>query len=62
MSLIETQNPGVVADLQPKGGVRSGASQPHKHIQFIPLDDDAPIDKLAQSINLETPGTASSDT
>lgn len=34
-----------------------GASQPHKHIQFIPVDDDGPpIEKLAKSVKLETEG------
>ncbi|KAJ7072060.1 ATP adenylyltransferase-domain-containing protein [Mycena amicta] len=37
----------------------SGASQPHKHIQFIPLNDDdedgPPIEYLARSVKLETP-------
>lgn len=37
-------------------GDSSGASQPHKHIQFIPVEDDGPpIEKLARSANLETP-------
>ncbi|KAF8623098.1 hypothetical protein AX15_006509 [Amanita polypyramis BW_CC] len=36
-------------------GINSGASQPHKHIQFLPLDDTAPpIEKLARRTNLET--------
>ncbi|KAL9711562.1 bifunctional AP-4-A phosphorylase/ADP sulfurylase [Leucoagaricus gongylophorus] len=36
----------------------SGASQPHKHIQFIPIgvtEAGPPIERLARSINLETP-------
>ncbi|KAG5647029.1 hypothetical protein DXG03_001399 [Asterophora parasitica] len=37
-------------------GENSGASQPHKHIQFIPVEDDGPpIEALARSANLETP-------
>lgn len=35
-------------------GDRSGASQPHKHIQFIPIEDDGPpIEKLARVQNPE---------
>ncbi|ESK96618.1 5-p-4-tetraphosphate phosphorylase [Moniliophthora roreri MCA 2997] len=35
-------------------GDLSGASQPHKHLQFIPLEnDDAPIEVLARDIKLE---------
>lgn len=31
------------------GGDRSGASQSHKHVQFISVDDDGPpIEKLAR--------------
>ena len=40
------------------GGNFSGASQPHKHIQFIPIgvtEAGPPIERLARSINLETP-------
>ncbi|EIM83050.1 uncharacterized protein STEHIDRAFT_102585 [Stereum hirsutum FP-91666 SS1] len=35
----------------------SGASQPHKHLQFIPIDDEdgPPIEQLARSARLETP-------
>jgi len=35
----------------------SGASQPHKHVQFIPLENEEgpPIEELARSVNLETP-------
>ncbi|KAF5380465.1 hypothetical protein D9615_004622 [Tricholomella constricta] len=37
-------------------GDNSGASQPHKHIQFIPVEDDGPpIESLARSANLEMP-------
>ncbi|KAF9459819.1 hypothetical protein BDZ94DRAFT_1291436 [Collybia nuda] len=37
-------------------GNYSGASQPHKHIQFIPVEDDGPpIERLAKNMNLETP-------
>ena len=35
----------------------SGASQPHKHVQFLPLEDDAPIERLAKRVRLEQPGT-----
>lgn len=34
----------------------SGASQPHKHVQFLPLDEDAPIERLAKRAKLEQPG------
>jgi len=38
-------------------GSNSGASQPHKHIQFIPLDsqDGPPIDRLARRAHIESP-------
>ncbi|KAF5370748.1 hypothetical protein D9758_001877 [Tetrapyrgos nigripes] len=38
-------------------GDLSGASQPHKHLQFIEADDEEgpPIEKIAKTINLETP-------
>ncbi|TFK44348.1 ATP adenylyltransferase-domain-containing protein [Crucibulum laeve] len=38
-------------------GDNSGASQPHKHIQFIPLDseDGPPIERVARTVNVETP-------
>ena len=44
-----------------QGGRNSGASQPHKHIQFIPLDsqDGPPIDRLARRAHVETPGPPS---
>ncbi|KAL5485097.1 APA2 [Sanghuangporus weigelae] len=33
--------------------VNEGASQPHKHIQFLPVDDDGPpIERLARTVNL----------
>jgi len=36
-------------------GDNSGASQPHKHIQFIPTGDDGPpVERLARSVGLET--------
>ncbi|KAH9951540.1 HIT-like domain-containing protein [Amylocystis lapponica] len=35
-------------------GDLSGASQPHKHVQFIPLDDDGPpVERLARATNIE---------
>ncbi|KAI0930179.1 hypothetical protein AcW1_008934 [Taiwanofungus camphoratus] len=35
-------------------GDLSGASQPHKHIQLIPVDDDGPpVERLARAANLE---------
>ncbi|KAH8119256.1 ATP adenylyltransferase-domain-containing protein [Phellopilus nigrolimitatus] len=37
----------------------SGASQPHKHIQFIPVDDEGPpIERLARAVNLESDSKA----
>ncbi|KAG8871649.1 bifunctional AP-4-A phosphorylase/ADP sulfurylase [Tulasnella sp. 332] len=41
-------------------GGPSGASQDHKHIQFLPLDDPTgpPMEKLAQSKRLESHGKA----
>ncbi|KAK7005782.1 ATP-transf domain-containing protein [Favolaschia claudopus] len=40
-------------------GDLSGASQPHKHVQFLPLEDEdgPPIEYLARSVKLETPDT-----
>ncbi|KAJ7837723.1 hypothetical protein B0H13DRAFT_2105224 [Mycena leptocephala] len=40
-------------------GDNSGASQGHKHVQFIPLEDEdgPPIEYLARSVTLETPDT-----
>ncbi|KAJ7747272.1 ATP adenylyltransferase-domain-containing protein [Mycena metata] len=39
-------------------GDNSGASQAHKHVQFIPLEDEdgPPIEYLARSVKLETAG------
>ncbi|TIB43249.1 hypothetical protein E3P86_00018 [Wallemia ichthyophaga] len=34
-------------------GEKSGASQPHKHIQFVPLSDPLPIEKLANGVQME---------
>jgi len=38
-------------------GDNSGASQPHKHVQFIPIEgnDGPPIERLAKSVQLERP-------
>ncbi|EPQ57184.1 hypothetical protein GLOTRDRAFT_115218 [Gloeophyllum trabeum ATCC 11539] len=38
-------------------GDRSGASQPHKHIQFLPLEDQngPPTERLAKAAKLESP-------
>ncbi|TFK68683.1 ATP adenylyltransferase [Pluteus cervinus] len=38
-------------------GDASGASQPHKHIQFLPVDDPRgpPIEKLAALVQIESP-------
>lgn len=43
------------------GGDNSGASQPHKHIQFIPLEreDGPPIDRRARRAHVEQPGQTS---
>ena len=39
------------------GGELSGASQPHKHLQLIPIDADGPpVEKLARSKNIEVLG------
>jgi ATP adenylyltransferase len=36
-------------------GDHSGASQPHKHIQFIPIEGDGPpIERLARTVKLES--------
>ncbi|TCD60737.1 bifunctional AP-4-A phosphorylase/ADP sulfurylase [Steccherinum ochraceum] len=40
-------------------GDLSGASQPHKHLQLLPIEDDGPpIERIARSVNLEVPGFA----
>ena len=41
-----------------QGGDFSGASQPLKHVQFLPIDGDdgPPIDLLARKAKLESPG------
>ncbi|OBZ70999.1 5',5'''-P-1,P-4-tetraphosphate phosphorylase 2 [Grifola frondosa] len=37
-------------------GDLSGASQPHKHLQLIPVEDDGPpVERLARAANLEVP-------
>ncbi|KAJ3489038.1 hypothetical protein NLI96_g2403 [Meripilus lineatus] len=37
-------------------GSYSGASQPHKHLQLIPIEDDGPpVERLARAANLEVP-------
>jgi sulfate adenylyltransferase (ADP) / ATP adenylyltransferase len=40
------------------GGNISGASQSHKHLQFVQMEDEdgPPVEKLARTITLETPG------
>jgi len=46
-----------IADGPVSGGKNSGASQPHKHIQFLPVEDDGPpIERLARAAMIETPG------
>ena len=44
-----------------KGGENSGASQPHKHVQFIPLVESTPppIERVAMETRLETLGSCS---
>lgn len=38
-----------------EGGDRSGASQHHKHVQFMPVEDDGPpIEKVARTVKLES--------
>ncbi|KAH9935653.1 HIT-like protein [Fomitopsis serialis] len=38
-------------------GELSGASQPHKHLQLIPVDDDGPpIERLARKTKIDYPG------
>lgn len=45
------------SDCRLEGGDLSGASQPHKHIQLIPIEEDGPpIEKMARSMNLEVVG------
>lgn len=46
-----------------KGGDNSGASQPHKHIQFIPLEDKdgPPLEKLARKAHIQFPGLSTKD-
>ncbi|KDQ57651.1 hypothetical protein JAAARDRAFT_58243 [Jaapia argillacea MUCL 33604] len=41
-------------------GENSGASQPHKHLQFLPMEDggDAPMEKLAKAARLQHPDRA----
>ncbi len=40
------------------GGDLSGASQPHKHIQLLPIDDDGPpVEKLARDTKLDQDST-----
>jgi ATP adenylyltransferase/5',5'''-P-1,P-4-tetraphosphate phosphorylase II len=45
--------------LRSEGGDSSGASQPHKHVQFIPIEgaDGPPIERIAKAVNLESPST-----
>ncbi|KAI0732070.1 ATP adenylyltransferase-domain-containing protein [Fomitopsis betulina] len=40
-------------------GILSGASQPHKHLQLIPVDDDGPpIESLARKAKIDFPNRA----
>ena len=34
-------------------GEKSGASQPHKHIQFIPVGESLPVEKLANQLQID---------
>ena len=45
-----------------QGGDNSGASQPHKHIQFLPLEDEdgPPIEELARAAKIDKDGNYSS--
>ena len=39
------------------GGDLSGASQPHKHVQLIPVEDDGPpVERLARAMKVDYPG------
>lgn len=39
------------------GGDLSGASQPHKHLQLIPVEDDGPpVERLARKAKIDFPG------
>ena len=39
------------------GGDLSGASQPHKHLQLIPVEDDGPpVERLARKTKIDFPG------
>ena len=52
-SSIGAINGPIVAE----GGDLSGASQPHKHIQLIPIEEDGPpIEKTARAVTLEVAG------
>lgn len=54
--LIEAKKAGLKALSFYNCGDNSGASQPHKHAQFIPIEDDGPpVEKLARRTKLETP-------
>jgi ATP adenylyltransferase len=37
-------------------GSRSGASQPHKHMQVIPLESPSPISELVRKVSQRRPG------
>lgn len=41
-----------------EGGNLSGASQHHKHVQFVPVDEGGPpVEKLAKSQNIDVPSS-----
>jgi len=45
-----------------EGGDRSGASQPHKHLQFFPAEneDGPPIERLARAARIDKDGRSPS--
>lgn len=46
-----------------EGGDNSGASQPHKHVQFIPVEDKdgPPLEKLARKAQIQFPGSSTTE-
>jgi ATP adenylyltransferase len=60
---LPLHSPNIQASLTPllfrlEGGERSGASQPHKHLQFIPTEneDGPPIERLARAARIDKDG------
>ncbi len=60
VSLSPVSYPNIKPDalLPPEGGDRSGASQPHKHLQFFPTqtEDGPPIECLARAARIDKDG------